>query len=96
MKKCYQYLEIENKKINFGDLGYLWCNQHSRDGKRKWILGGQDIGGAINIWKRENQNDLGRSGVAHLSMRNARNTMCTRGTPEWHLGLVALLVKGPK
>ena len=24
---------------------------------------------------------VGGGGVAHLSMRNARNTMCTRGTP---------------
>ena len=34
--------------------------------------------------------------VAHLSLRSARNTMGTRGTPECHPGLVAPLVKGPK
>ena len=34
--------------------------------------------------------------VVHLSMRSARNTMGTRGTLEWHPGLVTLLVRGPK
>ena len=33
--------------------------------------------------------------VAHLSMRSAQNTMSTRGTPEWHPGLVAPFVRGP-
>jgi hypothetical protein len=28
--------------------------------------------------------------------RDARNTMGTRGTPEWHPGLVAPVVRGPK
>jgi hypothetical protein len=34
--------------------------------------------------------------VAHLSIRDARNTKGTRGTPEWHPGLVAPVVRRPK
>ena len=34
--------------------------------------------------------------VTHLPMRSARNTIGTRGTLEWHMGLVVPLVRGPK
>ena len=34
--------------------------------------------------------------VAYLFMRSAHNTMGIRETPEWHPGLVAPLVRGPK
>jgi len=34
--------------------------------------------------------------VAHLSIRNARNPMSTRGTPEWHPRLVVPMVRRPK
>ena len=34
--------------------------------------------------------------VAHLSLRYAQNTMGTRGTLEWHPGLVAPMVRKPK
>jgi len=34
--------------------------------------------------------------VAHLSKRDVQNTMGTRGTPGWHPGLVALVVRRPK
>jgi hypothetical protein len=34
--------------------------------------------------------------VAHLSIRDAGNTLGTRGIPEWHPGLVAPMVRMPK
>ena len=34
--------------------------------------------------------------IVHLSMRTAQNTMGTRGTPEWHLILVAPMLTRPK
>ena len=37
-----------------------------------------------------------RGGVAHLSMRNACNTMGTRGIPKWCPRVVLPLVRGPK
>jgi hypothetical protein len=35
-------------------------------------------------------------GVAHLSIRDARNTMGTKGRPEWHPGLVVPMVRMAK
>lgn len=48
-------LPIFGDGLQNGGLDYWWCNQYLGDEQKK-ILRGQDIGGAINILERENQN----------------------------------------
>jgi hypothetical protein len=52
---------------------------------------------AINVWMVVTIDVIvDYASVTHLFIRDARNTMGTRGTPEWHPGLVAPMVRRPK
>ena len=63
-------------------------------GAGDWSHGSQN-GGIVWQPRRPQTTPCYTCSIAHLSIKNARNTMGTRGTLEWHLGLVAPMVRRP-
>ena len=78
---------------------YEACQQHHRHKGDLEVT--SEIRGAIGekaqviiVWVRGP--NVENAFITHLSIKSVFNTMCRRGTPEWHLELVAPLVRGPK